>query len=250
MSYGNWEIIKSLSEGGQAHTFLVKNLKDPNGKPYVLKRLKNINRLERFKREIEVGLRLDHPNIVKVHDFYLGGSKPYLVCEYCNGGDLKMKGVGTGLGLLKGLKLFRPICSGVAFAHKNGIIHRDLKPNNIFFKTDERTPLVGDFGICFIDEHGDRFTMLKEAVGPRIYIAPELEDGRVESITPRSDVYSLGKILYWLITGEEFSREKHRDPKYDLVKRFKSAKLEHVNRLLDKMIVSNPDKRLSSVSYT
>ena len=93
--------------------------------------------------------------------------------------------------------------------------------------------------------------MTEEAVGPRLFLAPELEDGRLQDISPKSDTYSLGKILYWLMSGGKiFSREKHREPKWDLkgqnvdsVFDWDNVYMEHVNRLLDLMIVPEPNAR-------
>ncbi len=94
-------------------------------------------------------------------------------------------------------------------------------------------------------------TLTDEAVGARIYIAPELEDGRLKAISNKADTYSLGKLLYWLFSGGKvFSREKHRDPKWDLKGKnvdsflgWRNIYLEHVNRLLDLMVVANPEDR-------
>jgi serine/threonine protein kinase len=111
--------------------------------------------------------------------------------------------------------------------------------------------VVGDFGICFLEGDGTRLTSTDRAVGPRLFIAPELEDGRDDEISPKSDTYSLGKLLYWLLSGGKiFSREKHREPQWDLKGRNEDSQLgwnniymEHVNRLLDLMIVHDKDER-------
>ena len=87
--YGDrWEIVKPLAEGGQAHTFLVIDKKGQGETQYVLKRLKNIKRLDRFKKEVEAVRNLTHENIVKLIDFDLEAETPYLVTEYCVGGSL------------------------------------------------------------------------------------------------------------------------------------------------------------------
>ena len=80
------------------------------------------------------------------------------------------------------------------------------------------TCVSGYKGICFIADDGTRITLTDEAVGARRYTAPELEDGRAEDVTAAADVYSLGKVLYWLMAGRVFDREKHRDPRFDLTK--------------------------------
>ena len=249
--YGDrWEIVESLGEGGQAQTFLVTDLRGQGETRYVLKRLKNLNRVERFGREIEAVRNLSHLNIVRLIDFDLGTEKPYLVTEYCSGGSLaKVEPFWQG-SPQKALEIFQQVCRGVAYAHSQGITHRDLKPDNIFLQSKDGPAVVGDFGICYLEEGGTRVTLTEEAVGPVYYMAPELEDGRVVDISPKSDTYSLGKLLYWLLSGGRiFSREKHREQEWDLKGwnsasgQWKNIYMEHVNRLLDLMIISSPEKR-------
>jgi serine/threonine protein kinase len=251
-TYGErWEIKEPLPEGGQAHTFLVTDSKGGSETLYVLKRLKNINRIERFKREIETIRNLSHENIVRLVDFDLEADPPYLVTEFCAGGCLsKAKPFWRGSPVIA-LEVFQQICEGVSYAHNQGIIHRDIKPDNIFLRTENGPAVVGDFGICFVEDDGTRLTLTDEAVGPALFIAPELEDGRVQAVSQKSDVYSLGKVLYWLLSdGKVFSREKHRQLQWDLkgwnegtLLGWNNIYMEHVNRLLDFMIVDNPEER-------
>jgi serine/threonine protein kinase len=239
--YGKWTIIRQLTEGGQAHTFLVECAESP-GDEYVLKRLKNVNRLGRFRQEVEAASKLSHPNLLPVVDHDLDGVKPYLVSPYCAGGSLAQADLGE-LCTTDKLLLFKGICEGVAYAHEKGIIHRDLKPENVFLKDDRETPVVGDFGICFVADSGERFTLIEEAVGSRFYIAPELEDGRADLVSAASDVYSLGKLLHWLMVGKAFSREKHHDQAYDLARLMPASEGFLINELLDRMIVADPNER-------
>jgi serine/threonine protein kinase len=250
---GRWEVQESLGEGGQAHTFVVIDRKGQGETHYVLKRLKNAKRIARFKREIEAVRNLAHENIVRLTDFDVDGERPFLVMEYCNGGNLEDTNPFWKDSPIKALEIFQQVCEGVAHAHSHKVIHRDIKPANIFLRGKAGPAVVGDFGICFIEEDGTRFTVTDEAVGPRNFIAPELEDGRLEAISDKSDVYSLGKLLYWLLSGGRmFSREKYRDPEWDLKERnedtllgWNNIYMEHVNRLLDYMIVADPSKRRS-----
>jgi len=253
MIYGDrWEIVEPLSEGGQAYTFLVKDIKGGGDTRCVLKRLKNPDRIRRFKREVEAVRSLQQENIVQLIDFDLEADKPYLVTEYCAGGSLSKAERFWQDSPVMALEIFRQICQGVAYAHSKGVIHRDLKPDNIFFRTKSGLAVVGDFGICYLEEDGTRLTLTEEAVGPRLFIAPELEDGRLEKVSDKSDVYSLGKLLYWLISGKAFSREKFREPKWDLkgqnldsILGWNNVYMEHVNRLLDLMIAAKPEQRRS-----
>ena len=250
---GRWEIVSSLDEGGQAHTFLVRDKRGADEARYVLKRLKNIKRIERFKREIEAIRNLTHENILKLIDFDLDAPKPFLVSEYCVGGSLSQSETIRKRSIEQALNIFIDVCNGVLHAHNNDIIHRDIKPENIFLRSPTGPAVVGDFGICYFDSKGERLTLTEEAVGPRLFIAPELEDGRIDKISNLSDTYSLGKLLYWLLSGGKvFSREKHRDQKYDLKGHnplitggWENIFMEHANRLLDSMITDDPNLRIN-----
>ena len=250
--YGNrWVWKKDLKEGGQAHTYIVTDSRGSGNEQYVLKRLKNLKRISRFKDEIEAIRDLSHDNILRLIDFDLEVDKPYLVTEYCKGGSLSESSRFWQDSPGIALKLFQNICIGVEAAHFKGVIHRDIKPDNIFLRDVLGPPVVGDFGICLLEQTDERMTLTEEAVGPRLYMAPEVEDGRLDKVTPEVDVYSLGKLLYWLLSGGKmFSREKHRELKWDLKGRnedkilgWNNIYMEHVNRLLDEMITPNPNDR-------
>jgi serine/threonine protein kinase len=257
--YGErWKTVEQLGEGGQAHAFLVTDVREDGESFYVLKRLKNLDRIERFQNEVEAIQRLSHENIVTLVDFDLEADRPYLVTEYCSGGSLaKAEPFWQGFPIIA-LEIFEQICLGIAYAHSQEppIIHRDLKPDNIFLRSAEGPAVVGDFGICYLEPDGTRITLTEEVVGPRSFIAPELEDGRVDAVSPKSDTYSLGKVLYWLLSGGRiFSREKYRDEDWDLKGSARwsgrgpsetfwdNIYMEHINRLLDLMIVADPRQR-------
>jgi serine/threonine protein kinase len=243
--YGKWKVIRALSEGGQAHTYLVSEDGTDNKDVFVLKRLKNLERIQRFKGEVRACAELSHPNILRVVDHDYEGQKPYLVSEYLPGGSLSKIDI-TSYPLVDRLRIFCEICRAVehAHAHKPTIVHRDLKPDNIFLRADMKTPVVGDFGICFIDEDGERATLVDEAVGSRRFTAPELEDGRADEVGPASDVYSLGKMLYWMLAGKVFDRERHRDARFDLTQDAIDPSTHFVYDVLDETIFLDASKRL------
>jgi serine/threonine protein kinase len=149
---------------------------------------------------------------------------------------------------LKVLEIFRQICAAVAHAHNHvpRVVHRDIKPENVFLREDG-TAVLGDFGLCFIDDEGARVTMTDEVAGSRFYCAPELRDGRLKEGVPvtAADVYSLGKVLYWMLSGGRiFDREEHRTDEYRLGKHDPGDPAwELVNELLDSMIVQDWTKR-------
>jgi serine/threonine protein kinase len=243
--YGKWVVGRSLGEGGQAHIFLVHDAGGEQGDKYVLKRLKNPARIARFEREVRAALKLEHENVLKIIEYDIDNEPAFIVSEYCAGGPLSRAHL-SGYTLLDRLRLFGKICLGVGHAHSNGVVHRDLKPDNIFLR-DAATPVVGDFGICFTADSGwERITLTDEVAGSRFYTAPELADGFVERPQPSADVYSLGKILYWMLSGRVFEREKHRLKEFDLASQFRgryATPYELVNELLDRTITVDPGKR-------
>jgi len=238
-------VVKSLSEGGQAHTFLVLESGDEDRKLFVLKRLRNPNRVDRFKQEIRAYNELSHQNLLKIVDCDLEASKPYLVSEYCSGGTLADADLAK-YSLQDRLSMFVEICRGVAAAHAHdpAIVHRDLKPANVFLREDN-TPVIGDFGICHYKD-GERLTVVDEVVGPLWYVAPELAHGLADDddVTPAADVYSLGKLLYWMLKGRIFDREVYRTPRFDLTKDQTRPDYFFIYDLFDKTIVEDWSKRL------
>jgi serine/threonine-protein kinase len=126
--------------------------------------------------------------------------------------------------------------------NNEGVIHRDLKPGNILV-TNDKLPRVTDFGICFLDDQGKRQTLIDEAVGSFRFMAPEMEDGRADKIGQQTDVYSLGKIGYWLFAGKIYNREKHREPQFDLTKEGTEPWRHYFNDYLDKVTNPDPDSR-------
>jgi hypothetical protein len=246
--WGNWIEHEPLRNNtGQGDTFLVCKEGDAERKLFVLKQMKSKglfgNRVERLRNEILAGMQLAHPNIIRVIDQELERSKPFIVTEYCAGGALSPAAL-RGRTLLERLDLFRGICNGVAYAHREGVIHRDLKPDNIFLQGDG-TPVVGDFGLCyFLDGELERVTNLAEEVGARGYMAPECEGGRVLTVLPSADVYSLGKILYWILTGRHLARESQRERENNLAREPSDFEMRLVYDLLDKTVVETAARRL------
>ena len=155
----------------------------------------------RLAREARAVAKLRHPNILEIYDFSgEGAQKAYLVTEFIRGVTLKRfaEEVGFGsptLGALCGWSL----AAAVEHAHGLGIIHRDIKPENVMVRDDGTLKLM-DFGIARIVEQGERMTMTGTLVGSPAHMAPEIIEGREADV--RSDVFSLGTLLYWLCTGK------------------------------------------------
>ncbi len=153
----------------------------------------------RFQREEEVGRRLNHPGIVKVLT-PRKKSRMYIAMEYIEGDSLRsMERTEGGMPVEKALDLTRQLAETLVYMHSEGVVHRDLKPENVLVTAEGRTKVM-DFGIA-LDESARRLTWsgLSSTIGTPDYMAPEQVSGRRGDV--RTDIYSLGVILYEMLTG-------------------------------------------------
>jgi tetratricopeptide (TPR) repeat protein len=155
---------------------------------------------ERFQREAEAAAGLRHPNVVQVHDVGEADGRPYFTMELVDGGSLAQTLTGTPLPVDRAAELVGTLAAAVQVAHAAGVVHRDLKPANVLLTADG-TPKVTDFGLArrLSDEAG--LTHTGVALGTPSYMAPEQAGGKPSAVGPAADVYSLGTILYELLTG-------------------------------------------------
>jgi serine/threonine protein kinase len=257
---GNIEVWKKLGhtfpKSGQGECQLVERAAAPGGEKFVLKTMRpeqsrNPARRARFEQEILALQRLSDPHILRIEDFGVDAhGAPYMVTPYCALGPLRSELLPLGT-IPDTLRFFLGICQGVAQAHTAGVVHRDLKPANIFL-SELPSAIVGDFGLCFLldeaVEGNDRITETQEVAVARWFGAPEGRDGRLENVTLGADVYSLGKLLHWMLSkGRVFDRENHRSDRNLLginVADRRQHELVHV--LLDRMIAYEPSARYQS----
>ena len=235
-------------EGGQGRIFFVTDTRQELPGTYALKELKNPRRADRFQREIDAVTRLaDHPNVIRVIDHAaFAAGRPFYVMELADWSLAEAIAAGSMTEIPGKLGVYREICAGVAHIHAHGIIHRDLKPENILFIGG--TAKVADLGLCLIAGLA-RATPSLEAVGPRFYMAPELEDGRTLDVTPAADIYSLGKILYFMLSGGRiFSREKHDVPTWDLAAIHRDPRYRIFEKIWRDTITPPPHDRFQTVN--
>ena len=158
---------------------------------------------ERFSREARVLARLNHPNIVTVYDFGQAGGFFYLLMEFVNGVNLRQAMRAARFTPTQALALVPKICDALQFAHDEGILHRDIKPENILLDSKGRVK-IADFGIAkLVGDRAEeaRLTASGLAVGTPHYMAPEQLE-HPQDVDQRADIYSLGVVLYEMLTGE------------------------------------------------
>ena len=252
--YGmRWEIIDQLPvKGGQADVFRVRDLRGEYSDPCVLKRIRNPKRIERFRAEVEAGTRLKHENIMPILDHSglegASGDEPmYIVMPYASVGSLEDRAKIYAGSLDSTIKVATALARALAHAHSANprVIQRDVKPPNVLFRAQDHSPLLSDFGICLIADRA-RATETGEVVGPWAFMAPELESGGQLDVDPSADLYSLGKVIYFMISGGVvLPRESFRERASDL--RSKGGGYELLWLLLNQLICS-ADVRITSAA--
>lgn len=215
----SYKLLKQIGHGGMGTVYLANRADESFDKQVAVKLIKrgmDTNAvLKRFVMERQILANLEHPNIASLLD---GGSTeeglPYLVMEYVEGLPITKYCDSCGLDTNGRLELFQKVCSAVSYAHSNLVVHRDLKPSNILV-TDDGTPKLLDFGIAkllhpdwSVDTAEATATMFR-AMTPE-YASPEQIRGL--PVTTASDVYSLGVVLYELLSGERPFRVEGRLP--------------------------------------
>jgi eukaryotic-like serine/threonine-protein kinase len=201
---GRYKVESTLGSGGMAVVYRAED--DILGRTVALKTLHQDyaempSFRRRFRQEARAMASLDHQNIVKVYDISQDGEVPFIVVECVAGrdvGDLLANRRGGRLNEQFVRRIAAQLLLALSYAHRRGIIHRDIKPSNILL-TQEGTVKVADFGIARIVEEEDATGVPGEIVGSARYMSPEQLRG--EEATPRSDLYSVGVLLYHCLTG-------------------------------------------------
>ena len=197
----SYDVIKQLGKGGYGKVYEVRSKK--TGEYRACKHLSklNIKNLEKFRREIEILKKLDHPNIIKLYELFESERSLYLIMEECKGGEIFdriIQRIQTKQMYSEkdAANIIQQVMSCIQYCHNNNICHRDLKPENLLYlnsgsETDNRIKVI-DFGLS---QHTKR---LKTKVGTAYYVSPEILTGKY---TELCDIWSAGVILYILLSG-------------------------------------------------
>lgn len=196
-----YRILRPIGEGGMASVFLA--VQESLDREVALKVMSpvlaaNSEFSSRFLTEGKITAKLQHPNLVTVYDIGAHNGVYYLAAEYIPGGTLKDRVDEGGLSLAEVLDIIADIALGLDFAHQKGFVHRDVKPGNVLFRNDGRVVLA-DFGIAKAMDGSNSSTVAGASIGTPDYMSPE--QARGESVDGRSDLYSLGTVLYELLVG-------------------------------------------------
>lgn len=200
---GRYLVKKFLGEGGKKKVFLAHDGLLDRDVAFALIKTDGLDVVgrERITREAQAMGRLgSHPQIMTVFDLGETDGQPFMVTELMDGGDVEglLEKAGGALPLERSLDIARAVCQGLEFAHARGIVHRDLKPGNVWLTADGLAK-IGDFGLAVALDRS-RLTMHGMMVGTVSYMPPEQALGG--EVTPRSDLYSLGAMLYEMVTGQ------------------------------------------------
>jgi serine/threonine protein kinase/WD40 repeat protein len=202
-AFGRYHISRTLGQGGMGTVYLANDTQ--LGRPVALKvphafSAKDAVARERFRREGRAAAALDHPNLCRVYDVGEHDGVPFLTMAFIEGRPLGDPAAGP-LAADRIAAVVGTIARALAYAHARGVIHRDLKPSNVLIDA-QGEPIVTDFGLARRDDAGDaQLSRDGEPLGTPAYMSPEQVAGRTEAVGPASDIFSLGVILYQLLTG-------------------------------------------------
>jgi DNA-binding response OmpR family regulator len=244
--------IAELHSGDLSSVYLAQE--DGTNERRVFKVLKHMpdtggsHLFDRFLQEYEIIANIDHPNVVKIYDLGIADDHAFIAMEYLAGGSLA-KRLRRALGQAEALDYARQIALALGAIHSAGILHRDLKPANVMFRDDDTVALI-DFGLAKQMKLEAAITGTGQIFGTPYYMSPE--QGHAEPLDERSDIYSLGCILYEMLTGKRpfvadspmavIYQHTHA-PRPVLVDAF-----DTLQPMLDKMLAVDPDDRFQSTA--
>jgi serine/threonine protein kinase len=251
---GHYTIIEKIGAGGMGEVYLAEDsqLQRNVALKFLPSHLcQDQDCRERFRREAQAAAKLDHPNIVTIHEVSEFQNRSFFAMEHIEGKSLRELIGEKKLDLDKSIDLAIQICEGLAKAHQAGITHRDIKPSNIVLDADGRAKIL-DFGLASI-QGSEHLTRTGSTLGTIGYMSPEQAEGK--EIDHRSDIFSFGVILYEMITGHRpFERDNEVATLQAIVSatpeplaRYKSNVPDDLQRIATKLLAKDPATRYQHI---
>ena len=262
---GQYEIVRELARGGMAIVYLARDLKHDRQVAIKVMRpeVSAQSSAQRFLREIKVAARLQHPHILTVHDSGTAGDELYYVMPFVEGESLRQRLERGPLPVTDAVDIAREVADALDYAHTQGIIHRDIKPENILLTEGRGNTgghaVVADFGIARAMEPGNAqdgsATVTGVAVGSPAYMSPEQALGD-KDIDARTDIYSLGCVLYEMLTGQppygrasaRAAMQGHVSGEPELVSRLRASVPPGVLDAVDRAMRKLPEDRFRTAA--
>lgn len=252
---GHYQIIGKIGAGGMGEVFLADDTKLERrvALKFLPAHLNDDKDMRaRFSREARSAAKLNHPNIVTIHEVSDFNGRPFFAMEYVEGHPLGYYCNEKKLSNTEMINLATQICGGLVKAHQMGITHRDIKSSNIVVDADQRAKIL-DFGLAFA-KGGEQITKAGSTLGTVAYMSPEQAQGR--EIDHRSDLFSFGVVLYELITGRTpFKRDSDASTLLAIINegpeplgRFKSDVPPELQRIVSKCLAKNLEERYQSAA--
>jgi serine/threonine protein kinase/Tfp pilus assembly protein PilF len=250
----HYKVIEKLGEGGMGIVYKAEDIKlkrDVAIKFLPRKIASQIDERERFKVEAQAAAALNHPNIATIHSIEEADDEVFIVMEYINGAELKEKIASGPVKQNEAIDIIVKIADGLKTAHNKGIVHRDIKSSNIMVTYEGQVKIM-DFGLAKVKGSG-LVTRVGTTMGTAAYMSPEQVSG--EKVDQRSDIWSLGIILYELLTGElPFKADYDAAWTYLILNKdpLKPSELDrkipaHLDSIVLKMLEKDKDKRYSKI---
>jgi serine/threonine protein kinase/Tfp pilus assembly protein PilF len=250
----HYRIIEKLGSGGMGEVFLAEDTKLDRrvALKFLPSQLASDEEFQaRFTREAQAAAKLNHPNIITIYEVSEHDDRPYFAMEHVEGRSLREIIASEELSTDQAVDIMMQICQGLQAAHNAGIVHRDIKPSNILMDKDGRCRIL-DFGLAAIQTE-EKLTKSGSSIGTVHYMSPEQVQG--EKVDHRSDIFSLGVVLYEMITGRlPFRGDYDAAVVYSMINdtpepltRYKSDVSDELQRIIDKALEKDRETRYQHI---